>query len=155
MNTSGYGGRSLKKTIVVNTNDPNQPIINLTMSGEVKKFAVITPKFARLAGKVGETLEQDITILPEPDFPFKIKKITAKRGEFIKYFLIEPEEKKPLKYILHVENTKSDAGRYADYIKLHTDSKIQPVLNIGVYGYIKEKPSKVSQKKISGQKGTN
>ena len=66
------------------------------MSGEVKKFAVITPKFARLAGKVGETLEQDITILPEPDFPFKIKKITAKRGEFIKYFLIEPEEKKQI-----------------------------------------------------------
>jgi hypothetical protein len=125
------------------------------MGGKVKKFAEIKPKFVRFAGEVGTKLEQDIIIVPEPNFPFKIKKIKAKKGEFIKYFLIEPEEKNPTKYVLHVENTMSEAGRYADYLQLHTDSKIQPTLDIGVYGYIKEKPSKVSQKKASGQKGTN
>lgn len=155
LDTSGYGGKFIRKTIFVSTNDPRQPNVNLTIGGEVKKFAEITPKFARLEGKVGETLEQDITIIPQPDLPFKIKKIEAKKGEFIKYFLIEPEEKTPLKFILHVENTKSEAGRYADYIQLRTDSKIKRTLNIGVYGYIKAKPSKAPQKKTTGRKETN
>ena len=142
LNTSGYGGNVIRKTIVVSTNDPKQPEVNLTIGGKVKKFAGITPKFARLEGKVGETLEQDITIMPQPDLPFKIKKIKAKKGKFINFFLIEPEEKTPIKFILHVENTRSKAGRYADYIQLTTDSKIKRTLNVGVYGYIKAKPSK-------------
>jgi hypothetical protein len=141
LDTSGYGGKFIRKTIVVSTNDPKQPKVNLTIHGKVKKFAKITPKFARLEGKVGATLEQEITITPQPELPFKIKKIKAKKGEFIKYFLIEPEEKTPLKFILYVENTKPEAGRYADYIQLTTDSKIKRTLNIGVYGYIKAKPS--------------
>ena len=89
--------------------------------------------------------------MPQPDLPFKIKKIKAKKGEFIKYFMIEPEEKTPLKFILHVENTKPEAGRYADYIQLTTDSKIKRTLNIGVYGHIKAKPSETLQKKTAGQ----
>ena len=142
LNTNGYGGNFIRKTIVVSTNDPKQPEVHLTISGKVKKFAEITPKFAHLEGSVGETLEQDITIMPQSELPFKIKKIKAKKGKFIKYFLIEPEEKTPIKYILHVENAKSEAGRYADYIQLSTDSKIKRILNIGIYGYIKAKPSK-------------
>ena len=149
LNTSGYGGNSIRKIIVVSTNDPKQPNVNLTIDGKVKKFAKITPKFAHLEGNVGETLEQDITIMPQPDLPFKIKKIKAKKGEFIKYFLIEPEEKTPLKFILHVENAKFEAGRYADYIQLTTDSKIKRTLNIGIYGYIKAKPSEILEKKTA------
>jgi hypothetical protein len=104
-----------------------------------------------LTGEVGTPLKQDITIVPEPDFPFKIKKATAKKGEFIKFSLLEPKSKKPAKYILHVENTKSEAGHYSDYIQLYTDSKIQSVLTIGVYGFIKAKPSKDLKEKTSGQ----
>ena len=141
----------MHKTIVVSTNDPKQPEVNLTISGKVKKFVEIQPKFVRLTGEVGTSLKQDITIVPEPDFPFKIKKAKAKKGEFIKFSLLEPESKKTAKYLLRVENTKSEAGRYSDYIQLYTDSKIQPVLTIGVYGYIKAKPSKDFKKKASGQ----
>jgi hypothetical protein len=121
------------------------------MGGKVKKFAEIQPKFVRFTGEVGESLKQEITIVPGPDVPFKIKKAKAKKGEFIKYSLLEPEGKEAVKYRLHVENTKSEVGRYSDYIQLYTDSKIQPVLNIGVYGYIKAKPSKDLKKKTSGQ----
>ena len=121
------------------------------MGGKVKKFAEIQPKFVRFTGEAGAPLKQDITIVPEPDSPFKIKKANAKKGEFIKYSLSIPKGKKAAKYVLHVENTKSDVGRYSDYIQLYTDSKIQPILNIGVFGYIKAKSSKDFKKKTSGQ----
>lgn len=119
----------------------------------MKQFADIKPKFARLAGKEGEKIEADITIIPEKEYPFTIKKIKARNNEFINYSLKEPDEKNPGRYLLHIENTKSDAGRYSDYIELHTDSKIQPVLTIGVYGYIRAKEPQKSIKKTTGHKG--
>lgn len=125
------------------------------MKGEVKKFAEITPRFARLTGEEGEKLEMDITIVPEPDYPFKIKKVKVKNNEFIKHTLVEPDEKNPNRYVLHIENTKAEAGRYADSIDLLTDSKVQPVLTIGVYGYIREKASEQSKNKIPGHKGAD
>lgn len=125
------------------------------MNGDVKKFADIKPKFARLTGETGEKIEVDITIVPEKGYPFKIKKVKARNTDFIKYTLVEPDEKNPNRYLLHIENTKSDAGRYSDYIELHTDSKVQPVLTIGVYGYIREKAVDKSSPKKPGKKGTD
>ncbi len=138
-NTNGYGGKKYSKRITVFTNDPAHPKINLTISGKVKYFAKISPRSARLDGEVGEKLQMDISIVPDPDYPFEIEEVKVKHNEFITYTLTEPSEANPNKYLLHIENTKTDAGRYGDYIELSTNSKIQPKLTIGVYGYIREK----------------
>ncbi|MGD9213102.1 MAG: hypothetical protein PVI90_20135 [Desulfobacteraceae bacterium] len=137
---------------MVSTNDPKQPKVNLNISGKVNKFAEINPKYVRLTGDVGEKIALDVTIVPEPEYTFKIKKVKAKKNEFINFSLVEPTEKNPNKYLLHVENTKPDVGRYADSIQLITDSKIQPVITIGVYGYIRDKKADTLRKKISESK---
>lgn len=140
--SSGYGGMTIQKTITVESNDPKQPRISLNLSGKVLKFASITPSFARLTGSRGEKIEMNITIKPEPLYFFKIRKITLKENKNITCTLLGPSEEAPDKYVLHLENTKTDAGRYTDAITIYTDSNIKPKITIGVYGYIKEKSSK-------------
>ncbi len=145
----------MRKSIVVQTNDPEQPETTLHFGGKVNKFAEIKPRYARLAGDEGDPLQVDITIEPEPEYRFKIKKVKAKKNEHIRFNLTEPSEEHPNKYILRIENTKSDPGRYADAIQVHTDSKIQPVLTIGVYGFIRAKKASAAGNSVSRQKGAN
>jgi len=128
------------------TNDPKQPNINLTISGKVNNFADIKPKFVRFNGEAGEKLALDVSITEEAEYPFIIKKVKAKNNQFIKFTLSEPAKGTPKKYLLHVENTKKDPGRYADAIEIQTDSKIQPVITIGVYGYIRKKSPQKADK---------
>lgn len=51
-NTSNYGGRQKKEIVRVQTNDPQQPLINLVVTGKVVKFAEMCPKHVRLESKV-------------------------------------------------------------------------------------------------------
>ena len=62
VNTSGYGGRTLKKSIEVFTNDPANSHITLGMMGNVARFASLKPTFARLVGEVGTDIKKSITI---------------------------------------------------------------------------------------------
>ncbi len=145
-NTNGYGGKQYSKTTTVFTNDPAHSKVNLSINGKVKYFAKISPRFVRFDGEAGEKLQIDISIVPDPDYPFEIKKVKVKHNKFITHSLTEPSEENPNKYLLHIENTKTDAGRYGDYIELTTNSKIQPKLTIGVYGYIREKKAAKSSR---------
>jgi hypothetical protein len=152
VSTNGYGGKTVRRTVVVSTNDPKQPKVNINIGGKVNKFAEISPQYVHLTGDVGEKIASDMTIVPDSEYTFKIKKVKAKKNEFINFNLVEPTEKEPDKYTLHVENTKPDAGRYADVIQLITDSKIQPVMTIGVYGYIKDKKADTPKEKSPAPK---
>lgn len=140
-NTTGYGGRTIHKSISIATNDPKLPQKNLNLSGKVLQFAAITPRFARLIGTQGEKIEMDITIKPESSYFFQIEEIKLKEEKNITCTLVESSEEVPEKYVLHIENISADAGRYGDVITVYTDSKIKPKITIGVYGYIKEKSS--------------
>ena len=136
VNTSGYGGRQIKKNISVITDDPQQPQINLVISGKVNNFAVISPRFAHLTGPAGKPLKVDVDIAPEDQYPFKILNVTAQNGANIKYRLARKNSQGHERYVLTVENTKPDKGRYADTILLQTDSKVKPEIEIRVYGNI-------------------
>lgn len=149
--TDGYGGRSVKKSVLVGTNDPNQAKFTLTLSGRVNNFAEITPRSIRLSGEKGEKIQADIKITPSSGYFFNIQKVRLKKNEFITYTLVEPTPETP-SYILHVENIKIDVGRYADWIELRTDSKIKPLMIIGVHGEVKEKSKKSSKPKAAQPK---
>ncbi len=147
VNTKGYGGRKLKKTITILTNDKAKPDSKLYISGAIEKFATIEPRVIRFNGKIGDLLEASVKIVPESKYPFLITGVSAQKGTNIKYVLEEAkiEENKTgdvKTYTLKVQNLKKDAGFYKDVLILKTDSKIQPEIKIQLMARIVDPNSK-------------
>jgi hypothetical protein len=136
VNTSGYGGRTLKKSIDVFTNDPAKSRITLSMTGNVVQFASLKPTFARLVGEVGTDIKKTITIMREKDYPFKIIDVRARNGKDIAFDLKELNKADGDGYVLTVENRKTATGRYTDSLILTTDSTVKPIITVRVYGQI-------------------
>lgn len=112
------------------------------MGGHVEKFVTITPARVNLLGYAGQPLKAVVKIIPEEKYPFKITGTETAGQKNIRYILEQAEPTKDKGYILTVENLKKDKGQYHEVIFLKTDSKIKPLLNIGVYGNILEPEQK-------------
>ena len=159
VNTRGYGGRTLRKTITVITNDTVTPNTTLTVSGSIENFVTITPRVLRLTGKIGDELKSVVKIIPESKYPFSITAIHARNGKNIKYELNENRSASGGKeYAITVENVKKDAGSYYDILILKTDSKIQPEIKITVMTRLMDidAPTKAPAKaSLTGEKRNN
>ncbi|MBL0717291.1 MAG: hypothetical protein JJV89_04510 [Desulfosarcina sp.] len=140
--TNGYGGRKLRKRIIVQSNDPKHKKITLVISGEVEKFVTVIPKRVTLRGISGTEIHRNVKIIPEKKYPFKITGSRIKKGDFIEYILEKSKKPEHFFYILKIKNKKTTKGGYHDIIYLKTDSKIQPEIKISIYGTILDKPIK-------------
>ncbi|MCP4681348.1 MAG: DUF1573 domain-containing protein [Desulfobacterales bacterium] len=136
VNTTGVGGRKLSKNITVHTNDKKNPRLKLKISGDVKKFATITPKRVHLRGTLGKPIKIPVSIIQEEKYPFKILEVRAENGKNISYKLEEVEKTGKAEYKLIVENKKKEVGKYSDSIILKTDSEVRPEIKIRVSGNI-------------------
>jgi len=134
--TSGYGGRRLQKNVTVHTDDKEHPRLNFTISGNVEKFVNINPKRVYLRGFSGTQIKTSVSIIPVEKYPFKIIEAKAINGKYISYKIEEDVSSKANAYILTIENEKKEKGSYFDTIDLKTDSTIQPLLKIRIYGNI-------------------
>ncbi len=142
MNTSGYGGSTLKKSVTVETSAPIQPNVSLEITGNVEKFADVSPNKVVLRGNAGEPITTSVTVTPDAKYPFKILETKTKNGTDISAKTDEKKENDITTYIVTVENLKKDPGRYYDVVTLKTDSSIKPELQVSVYGQILEFPPK-------------
>jgi hypothetical protein len=95
-----------------------------------------------LHGVAGQVLKRRVTIIPTPKYPFKIIKTRVREGKDISYQLSEEKSENGHKYALTVENKRIQKGSYFDIITLETDSKIQPELQIRVYGQLRQPTEK-------------
>ena len=120
----------------MHTNDPKRPVIELNVSGVVKRVVTVTPPNVRLFGSAGVKIEQTVSIVPEPDFPFAIVKTSARDGRNIHYRLQQEQNSGRVSYLLTVENRRAEEGRYYDRIELTTDSRHKPRIYINVRGRI-------------------
>jgi len=136
VSTRGYGGRKLHKIITVLTSDQKRSGQKLYISGLVEEFAIINPKVVRLMGSVGKPIQTSIKIIPMDKYPFAIVGVRARRGINIEYDLRTSAN--GAGYVLKVSNRKKTKGRYADSIRLITDSNIKREINIYVYGHISQ-----------------
>ena len=134
MATKGFGGRKIVEAVRIQTNNKTQPELTVTITGEVEKFADVNPARIGLNGKAGEPVKAQVRITGTSKFPFKIVNVKASNGQNIRFHLEEVKESKIPQYILMVENTMPQKGRYVDNISLETDSKIQPVIQVPVMG---------------------
>jgi hypothetical protein len=137
LDTKGYSGEHITKTIYVHTNDKKKPEFNLVISGAVKPVADITPTEAKLTGNVGQKIKQTVIIAPTNENRFKILEVKAEKGDNIRYELIEMNRPEGIKYQLTIYNVKKEKGWYMDNIYLKTSSKRSPVLKVRVLGFIR------------------
>jgi hypothetical protein len=122
--------------VVVHTNDPRNPVVELMVSGTVETFADIRPKHMQLSGRVGEPVTAVAEITPRPDRPFKIKNIRAMNGRHIRFSLADKMAAGKTIYEITITSTRLDAGSISDVIYVDTDSPIRPTLQVTVFGTI-------------------
>ena len=138
MDTNGYGGTLLKKSVTVETSAAKRPNVSIEIAGNVEKFATITPSKLILRGNAGEPIIGTVTVSPDPKYPFKVLETKLKNGTDIHARAEEKQDNKITTYIITVENLKKDPGRYYDVITLKTNSPIKPELQLSVYGQVLE-----------------
>lgn len=136
VNTTGYGGKTLVKKITVNTDAPVNPLLHLTVVGNVNNFVTIIPQRVILRGFAGDQITHKVKIIPEGKYPFKIVGGRTIQKKNIRYELEETKRSKMAEYVLTIANLKKEKGRYFETIRLKTDSKIRPEIKIRVYGNI-------------------
>ena len=108
----------------------------MTISGTVEKFVDIKPKYVRLTGTAGQDISTLVSVIPVPKYSFKIIEVIAMKGRDIQYSLREKSFAQGMGYEILVKNRKTDPGRYQDVLSLKTDSTIQPVIKVSIYGNI-------------------
>ena len=110
--------------------------MGLTISGRVEKFVTISPREVRLYGLAGNPIKATVQIIPEKKYAFRILEARAKYGKDIDIKLEQEKGSQTGTYVLLIENKKTVKGRYFDTVYLKTDSKIQPQINVNVFGYV-------------------
>jgi hypothetical protein len=120
----------------VQTNDPEQPFLQLVVTGRVEKFADIRPAQVRLEGQVGAPLTVEVEILPNKDYPFTILEVRPRRDDLIRCELVEQCDAGRNRCVLRVENLKATSGRYAETITVRTDNAERPSFAIPVMGWL-------------------
>jgi hypothetical protein len=126
--------RFTKKT-KVRLNDPNQPMLILTLTGVAQPFIEIQPShIVRLRGTLGNDIRGQVRFVSHLSAPFKITEFRTNIPDKIQAIL-KPEVPDKV-YVLEVCNKRQDAGPYAGLIELITTSKERPRLIVRVFGEI-------------------
>ncbi len=130
-NSGSYNGK-VTKSITVNSNDPDNPVYKLTISGEVTEIISANPRRINFGSVyIGREMDKSITVTS--DSSFNINKLTASRP----FLSVSIKEKKENEYTINVSsNGNQEIGRFSGAIFLETDNKIQPKVTIPVFGEI-------------------
>jgi hypothetical protein len=141
--SDGYGGKTMKKVVVVKTDDPARKRFNLVVTGPVENVVKISPASVYMDGKPGDTLEAVVDILPSEKYKFSILQMNQKINTRIKATLIQPrgDEKS---WQIKVKSTSQKPEDLYEVLTLKTDSPYKPLLTIRVYATFLEKPKKTS-----------
>lgn len=137
MDTLGYGGISIREGVRIRTNDPERPILGVSVTGFVDEFAQISKKHIRLSGSVSDHLSGQIIITPKKEYPFKIEDAKARDGRNISFSIKEEVKDGNFRYVLTVDNIRKGKGNYNDVINIFTCSELRRNIAIYVLGIIR------------------
>lgn len=139
----------ISKSITLETNDPNTPTAQLTISAIVKPFVEAYPAgFVRFNLLQGEAETQTVTLYSEETEPFEIVKIEspqpwikvtqrkADAGNGLLPNLGRPGQAQ-YKLDIAVGGPESKVGALGEKIKITTNSRHQPEYSISVSGVIR------------------
>src|SRR3990172_8445669 len=136
-NSGHYVGK-VTKSVVVNSNDPENTKYKLTITGEIIEEVSVNPKrinfgIIRRGGACTKNVE--IKTVPELKIDVKIEKIEADPSN-LNYMISELNNISAKKIDVKLGKDIT-IGKITGSLKIYTNSTIQPVINIPVNGEIK------------------
>jgi hypothetical protein len=147
VDTTGFAG-PISKAVTLETNDPNTPNAQVTISAIVKPYVEAYPAgYVRFNMLQGDTEKQSVTLYSEEEEPFEIVKVESPQ-EWIK---VEPKKltgtdvvpevgrKGQAQYRIDITVGGDDAriGPLAEKIHVVTNSKHQPEYWLSVAGVVR------------------
>jgi hypothetical protein len=122
-----------KKETKVRLNDPDQPMLNLVLTGVAQPFIEIQPShIVRLRGAPGDDIRGQVRFISHLPTPWKITQFRTNIPDKIEVSL-KPEVPDKV-YVLQVRNKGRQSGTYAGLIELFTNSAKRPRLIVRVFG---------------------
>jgi hypothetical protein len=132
--TTGYGGTSFDRDILVSTNDPQKSVFHIYYYGKIEEFATVDPKVLVLRGTAGQPIQSTVTITPRKEYPFDLLDVDV--DDTLKDKVRFSLEKKENKYIIIVENVQSIPGKYVGKLRMKTNHKLKPEMKMYIKGMI-------------------
>jgi hypothetical protein len=129
-----------KKMTKVRLNDPETPLIHLTVAGNALPGIDIQPSHVlRLKGSPGEAVRGQVRIVSNLPPPWKITAFHTNIPDRIEVNLTPEVPERS--YVLTVRNQSREPGNYAGLVELHTTSQAKPRLIVRVFGEILSPPA--------------
>lgn len=113
------------------------------MTGQVERFAEITPARLILEGRVGEELKQKVIIRPRQAHPFTITHIRTRQKDLLAVRLDHIHKEPPGSFFqITIESIYNHPGRYVDQVHLQTDNENHPEIRLAVILILKPADAK-------------
>ncbi len=138
-NSGTFRGK-ITKTITVETNDPDNRTVQLTVVGYVKPSVEVFPQSINFGTlKKGRTFQQTVVVKPENPGSFTIRSVDA-RAPFITVGQPVRSKSVPGAWELHVKVDPASVkpGRIYEMIQIRTDLPVQPLVVVRVIGSVVE-----------------
>jgi len=134
LDTARLAGRTTK-VVTVYTNDPANPAVGLTLTGQVLSDLVATPTPLYL-GKVrrGEGIRREITVVSgRPGGTYAVVDVEHSNPEL--HASLEPLDGGGQRVVVELDRDVP-LGRFSDQLKLRTTSPTEPEMTIPVFGSV-------------------
>lgn len=133
------------ESILVKTNDPHKPEIELKVTGSVKTGIGVMPEFVHF-GEIpkGQMVSRTIQLLQLSDAPLELKRIDASSPQltvtYDPFHRAEGQQRPGYEITVRLNATELPAGPLAEVITLATNSPDQPRIDVPVSGTVRNSP---------------
>ncbi|HUP50467.1 MAG TPA: DUF1573 domain-containing protein [Thermoanaerobaculia bacterium] len=145
VDTASFNG-PIAKSVALETNDPNAPVAQVTISADVKPYVDAHPAaFVRYNMLQGEVEAQTVTLFSEESEPFEIVRVDTPH-EWIKVDYKKVDVPLPgvgrkgqdqYRFVFTVGGPDARIGAVAERVRIVTNSKHQPEFFVNVTGVIR------------------
>ena len=135
LDTARLSGRTTK-TVSIYTNDPDQPVLALTLTGQVTTDLVVSPNPLYLGHvRRGDDTRHEVTIAPgRPGARYVVERLED-TNRAIRARLEPGAEGRGQRVVVELDR-EMPLGRFNEKLTLHTTSPRDPVITVSVFGSI-------------------
>jgi hypothetical protein len=135
VDTARMAGR-VTKIVTVYTNDPDNPVVPLSMSGDVSADLLVTPTPLYLGRlRRGDRTRHEVLVVPgRPGTSFAVTGVEPV-SPFL-HAVLEPRPDGPGQRLVVELDPHSPLGRFSEQLKLRTTSPREPLLTLPVFGSV-------------------
>jgi len=135
LDTARLGGRTTK-TVSVYTNDPDSPVVPLTLTGQVAADLIVTPSplyFGHV--RRGDGSHHEVTVTPgRPGAHYAVERVEDTSRPI--HARVEPRSDGPGQRVVVELDPEMPLGRFNETLTLHTTSPREPVMTLAVLGSV-------------------